>query len=117
MVPLSTDETTAADASGRVHGERRPVTDQPQVPERIQEGALAMGAPRHLVVTTGSKLPSAPALTARATNASGSSTNTSIRTLVMPSTAGDSQRFFDGSPTKIGAPPTFSPTTEPRFHN
>src|SRR5438046_2766895 len=51
-----------------------------------------------------STLPSAPAATARAMKASGSSQNTSIRAEGIPSFVGLSQPLFAGSPTKKGAP-------------
>jgi hypothetical protein len=49
-------------------------------------------------------------------NASGSSANTSTRTVRVPAVAGVSQPFPSGSPRKNGAPPTSRPTTEPRSH-
>src|SRR4051794_26009078 len=64
-----------------------------------------------------STLPSAPAATARAMKVSGSSTNTSTRTVRVPAAAGVSQPLFSGSPRKNGAPSTANPTTPPRFHS
>src|SRR4029453_13596811 len=61
--------------------------------------------------------PSAPAATARATKASGSSTNTSIRTVRDPSVAGVAQRSFFGSPRNTGAPATDRPPPPPRSHS
>src|SRR5687767_7341342 len=54
---------------------------------------------------------------ARLTNASGSSTKTSMRTVVVPTTEGLSQPFLAGSARKKGAPPISRPTTEPMFHS
>src|SRR5947209_18703233 len=64
-----------------------------------------------------STLPSAPAATARAMKASGSSQNTSIRAEGIPRFVGLSQPLFAGSPTKKGAPAISSPATDPRFHS
>src|ERR1019366_10563222 len=62
-------------------------------------------------------VPSAPAVTARSMNRSGSSTNTSTRAVLLPSEVGVSQPLFWVSPRKNGAPSTAIPTTPPRFHN
>src|SRR5438876_9115838 len=64
-----------------------------------------------------SRLPFAPASTARAMNASGSSQNTSTLADGAPSFAGVSQPFFSGSPRNIGAPSISIPTTDPRFQS
>jgi hypothetical protein len=50
-------------------------------------------------------------------NASGSSTNTSTRTVRVPAVAGVSHPLFSGSPRKIGAPAIDRPITLPKFHS
>src|SRR5262249_28650160 len=61
--------------------------------------------------------PDAPAATARAIQASGSSTNTSTLTVVVPSSFGLSKRFVTGSCRKNGALSISKPSTDPKLHN
>jgi hypothetical protein len=101
-----------------VTAEWRPVTDGPVVSEWITKAALAMLFPRHLVILI-SDPRLAPAAIARSIDASGSSTNSSIRVLVAPSGSG---LFSDGlfglaSWRKTGAPSISKPATPPRFHS
>ena len=59
----------------------------------------------------------APAATAFSMNKSGSSTKTSIRTVVWPMTRGLENPLSFDSWRKNGAPPMSNPRTEPRLHN
>src|SRR5688572_22610342 len=64
-----------------------------------------------------SKLPFAPACTARAINVSGSLQKTSILVVVILSLVGLPHPLFSGSPRKNAAPAISKPITDPKFQS